>query len=538
MTRCRARDLAREVGADDGRPRLAGKLRRAGAAEVEAEEGPELAERRVTRVPRVERVLVDVLVDGVDVGRALDVEEGGGGEQVGVRPDEGVRVAVDRRLAVGVEAEEVVVVLAPVALDEPVEGEPPAEHGARELELGRRLLAPVERRQRAVAQGGDVDRLRPPVHLDGDALVRLGVDRLHDAPAVEVPLVPHEPARREEREPRPEAGDGPAHRPVRLDVPRRRERVGALEQAAPRRVVAAVGAERDGVLVAPVLRHDVDDAGLGLPVLGVERARDDLDLLDRLVLDLERERLVVHVVDRDAVDEVGHLARPAAAEVALDDAGLEVHDVGEALDRERLELLRRDRGGRVRQVALHDGPLGSDDDLPGLDRRLGELHVEVRRPVNEHADVLDKLRPVPDVGGADLVRPRPDADDGIVAVEVGRGAPVGPDDEDARADERLAGRGVGDAAGHLPGLRGRAGGEREERPEAESHGGAVWEACRRRACGRVGGRAHTPDTRPPSGGCPGRPHHRPPRTGRRPVRYRTTVIVRASAWSGVRSTTR
>ena len=82
-------------------------------------------------------------------------------------------------------------------------------------------------------------------------------------------------------------------------------------------VIAEVAADLGLVLAAALLGDHVHDARHGLPVLGVERPADHLQFLDGVVLDRDAGAAVEHVGDADAVDPVGHLARPSAPDVDI-----------------------------------------------------------------------------------------------------------------------------------------------------------------------------------------------------------------------------
>ena len=93
--------------------------------------------------------------------------------------------------------------------------------------------------------------------------------------------------------------------------------VAADELVGPADVVAEEAGEAALELVGAVFRDDVDDAGEGLPVLGVEGAGDDLRLLHHVVLDRDAEAAVVDVGDGEAVHPVADLADAPAAEVPV-----------------------------------------------------------------------------------------------------------------------------------------------------------------------------------------------------------------------------
>ncbi len=347
--------LARQVDPAGAGARVAAEVPHAQAAEVEREARREFAQGGVVGVARVERVFVDVLVHPVgEVGPARVDERLATREDVRVRRDHRGGGAVDGRDAVRVVAEEGVEVLPLVALHQARHGEAVAAPEARgELGLAGRLLAPVHRPVRRIAERGHVHR--PPVHRHRHALVGGGVDGLHDALPVEKAVVADKAAGREERQALADAGHRARERALRFVGARQARRLRKQARRAGR-VAAAVGLEAALVAVAAVLRHDVDDAGLRLPVLGVERPGDDLHLLDRVVLHLEGVALVEHVVHRHAVDEVRHLAHAPAAKVPLHDARLEVHHVLKRLHRQRAQLLGRNRsGGRGRGRAARAG---------------------------------------------------------------------------------------------------------------------------------------------------------------------------------------
>ena len=450
---------------------------------AEAEEGP-------VAVALVEGVLEEeVLVGGVVV-RDADLVERRVREEV--RPLEDARVRLAASLAEGVGVEIEVEELAPggvvelLLAGEDVGREADAAGEAEaQLGLARELLVGVERDERGVPAAAGVEQRHAAVAVEPDV-----VGREHAAPD-DVAVVGEVAAAGEEEEAVRE--DGPAEGALGVadvaegevrDAGAREEREGVAIVGGAGGVVAAEGGEAPLEVVRALARDDVDDAGEGLPVLRVERARDHLELLDGVVLDRDGEGAVVDVGDGEAVDPVADLAGAPAAEVPVDDARLQLDDLGEVLDGDGADLLARDVGRRGRDVALDEGARGLDDDLLPLDHLLAQRRVHGRGLVDPHADVLDAPGLEPDVGEHDGVGVGADADDGVAAVEVGGGALARPLDEDVDAGEALARGGVGDATGDLAGLG--VGRPAEQHGEGERGGHPGGPAAQGRGGGRAG----------------------------------------------------
>ena len=427
-----------------------------------------------------ERVVV-VLLDGLEGAAAVALVERARVDGVERRVREDVREGERRAQALVAEARDAAGVLAEAEVA-PAEVLPVGDRG--------------ERRQREVhrAREDELERRLARdllVAVEGDEAGVAGQARRGDVVGPVEPALVAEVAHEAEHA-EAVADDRPAERRLEVRVLRRvdrqvRVRVHAEVRQLPaeRRVVGGIGAADDvlaaraghgvrprerleGALEARagVARDDVDDARVGLPVLGVVGPRDDLELLDALVLDLDRDRAVVGVRHADAVDEVRDLLRAPAADVdaraARGDAGLRAEQVANLLDGQRVDGLGRDARLGRREVAADELGVGRHDDL--VERALGrERDVGRRREVHVHAEALDALRRVADVREREDDRARPDADDLVAAVDVGRGALRAALDADGRADERLAGFGVGDGAGDLAGLGyGRRGGEEQD----------------------------------------------------------------------------
>ncbi len=448
-----ARDLAGEVDAAEQCRRFALEILHSRSAAIEREIPSETTYGVVGRVAGVERILVDVRVDSIREIRSFDVDETVIGDEVAVRGRHRPGIAVRRWNAVRIDPKQVVVVLAPVTLDERSDREPiTPEEACRQLELPGGLSAPVHRYVRTVAQRGYEHAATVDVYEY--AVLLAGAGRLHGAAAEKIPLTVGVASRGEERQPVAETRKGAAQRA--LYVVRTRRGHGAQVREAirvGRNVVPHERAKAACVLTAAVFRYDVHDAGLRLPVLRIERPTDDLDFLDRVVFHLVGERLIEHVVDRHPVDHVGHLALTSTAKMPVDDSGLQINDVGEIQNGKGFELFRRN-GGRARgEVSLYERPISRHDDFFTHDGLLAEAEVHLARLVDPNTHVLDGHRREADEGGPNCVDVRPEPQNRVVPIEIGGAALRRADDDHVHPGERLAGRGVDDAAGDFAGLR-------------------------------------------------------------------------------------
>ena len=189
------------------------------------------------------------------------------------------------------------------------------------------------------------------------------------------------------------------------------------------------------------------------------------------------------------------LADAPAAEVAVDDARLQVDHVAEFLDGQRRDLVAADGGQRARLGDVHDGLVGGDHHLLAAHGLVHQRHVERGGGVGRHLDALDELRLVADAADAHRDGPRRDAEDVVDAVEVGRGAVRGADDQDGGGDERLAVL-VDHAAGELAGLGARARGRRQEGEGDERQRRETGEQGEPRGHGNHGGQSRTPGRAP------------------------------------------
>src|SRR5690606_26239031 len=119
-----------------------------------------------------------------------------------------------------------------------------------------------------------------------------------------------------------------------------------------------------------LLGDDVDDAGHRVAVLGIERSRDHLQLLNAFVLELDGRRAIEAVGDGYAIHQYDDLAAPPAANVhsaaAVRHAGLYVQHLAHLLNREPVDRLRGDAGLGTRDVFANAFQLGGHDDLFAL----------------------------------------------------------------------------------------------------------------------------------------------------------------------------
>ena len=216
----------------------------------------------------------------------------------------------------------------------------------REVAVERKLRARVHRHERAVTRHERV-RDRDPdevLRVSGVSLGLLDVlldrDGVLDADsalAVEPPVRRVVPPAHEEGTRRKEA-ERPVQIEFAIDLVDARPADPHVEVVTAGRIAAekARSASRIGAKAACLGDH-VDHSGLGLPVLGVEGARDDLEFLDPAVLDLDLTASAELIRNWDAVDKIGHLARTTAPQVepparVVGHARLQLEQVADFLD--------------------------------------------------------------------------------------------------------------------------------------------------------------------------------------------------------------
>ncbi len=242
---------------------------------------------------------------------------------------------------------------------------------------------------------------RIPARVDGGRAPALGNDREHR-------LVLRLPVDRDQ-EVGLVADDGPCEADAEL-LDRELLRFESGEIVSGPRLVAEVAERRAVELVRPALRYRVDDAARVVAVLDVEPVGDDLELLDRLQRERERdtrapavlpeERVVrVHAVDRDVRGR-----RPASAERELAprrhlrrdaDEAREVDEIREVATqcREIVELLLVDESdhtafGHVHLLARdRHGDCGG---LQRLQRHVDHSLVADGDPIGSHLDGIER----------------------------------------------------------------------------------------------------------------------------------------------------
>ncbi len=161
----------------------------------------------------------------------------------------------------------------------------------------------------------------------------------------------------------------------------------------------------------------------------------------------------VHHVERIAVGRDGRRAPDSQADRVAGIAGVLDHLHARRLaleggvharDRLEREVLRVDRGHGRAQLAAELGAVADRHHFLELGD-AGRQHEVGRRLA--FADLHRALqRAVPDHLNPDAQQPRAEVGQAILAVGVGLGAPVSPDDADRGARHRAAGSGVGDRA--------------------------------------------------------------------------------------------
>jgi len=239
------------------------------------------------------------------------------------------------------------------------------------------------------------------------------------------------------------------------------ELVGRIAPVARRiHIVAGVGLAAEGEFIGAALEDDVDHAAHGLAVFGIESAADDLHFLQQGAVDAQGRRVVIAVVDADAVDLVLHLAGAAAAEMAVDYTGLEIDDLLQILDGHDGDGVTGHCGHRAGQIGLDDRTLGHDLNALALDHTLFELDVLRGGVVGSDENLADGHGFVADEGVADLIASGGNVEDGVIAIQIAHCAQLRAVDDDVGARKGLFGL-VGDASGQLAGRAAQSGRRRD-----------------------------------------------------------------------------
>ncbi|OPZ80172.1 MAG: hypothetical protein BWY77_01202 [bacterium ADurb.Bin431] len=192
------------------------------------------------------------------------------------------------------------------------------------------------------------------------------------------------------------------------------------------------------------LGDDVNDAGLGRAVLGVESAADDLQLLDHGVFDddVVAAALVVGIGHRHAVDEIGDLAAAAAAEmefpIGADDAGLELDHFIDGGYRHHLHSPVGDHRSAVGAIHLDGGALGLDGHLLALDHLLLQSEILLGGAIDADSDVGEALGAVTDEARGEGVTAGGNIDDLVKAICVGHRPSRRPLQDNIDPEQRLA----------------------------------------------------------------------------------------------------
>ncbi len=207
--------------------------------------------------------------------------------------------------------------------------------------------------------------------------------------------------------------------------------------------------------VGPFLGRDVHDARHGLPVFGVERAADHLELLHHLLVDVHHRAPVVHVRHGNAVDPESDLALAPAARVqvaarVLDQSRLKLDSLGHLGHGQGSHFFGADHGCGGREILDHHGPNGHDGDaLADVHHRGLELEIDLGGQVDGHPDILHARVLVPEQAAPQHVRPRRQIQYQVVPVILGHPAVGRAFDEHGRARQRRSGGGVRHDAGEF-----------------------------------------------------------------------------------------
>jgi len=226
-------------------------------------------------------------------------------------------------------------------------------------------------------------------------------------------------------------------------------------------VIADIAGELAVQLFSAFLGDDIDHGRHRLAVFGIEGAADDLQFLDRRVLDLHAHIAGVAVGGGDAVNPVGDFAGAAAADVNTTHAvahqtGLQFEHIGHFLDRHGGDLIGADRGHRGGLVFLHDGTVGNNRHLlADIDHGLAEADVDGGGHVDRDLDVGDGFGLIADHFDLHGVGARGDVDDHQIAIIVGDRAEHGAFQHHIDAGQGLAGPVVLHLADDLAGGAGK-----------------------------------------------------------------------------------
>ena len=128
-------------------------------------------------------------------------------------------------------------------------------------------------------------------------------------------------------------------------------------------IVACVHSRRTRHRPPPLSCGDVHHARHRLSILCIERARDQLNFLNEVLIHLYHLTAVKHIGHGDSVDPICNFALAASAQTSGDKACLEREHLGKFRHGERAQLVLSYYGRFRRLIFSHQRPLGHDNHL-------------------------------------------------------------------------------------------------------------------------------------------------------------------------------
>ena len=121
------------------------------------------------------------------------------------------------------------------------------------------------------------------------------------------------------------------------------------------------------MIVITIFGHNIDNSGHSLAVFRIKGSADELQLLNSIILNFNRNTGIIRICNSDSIYHIGNFTPPAASNMNIaacnHNTGLKCYHILEFFHGKKINLFAADIGLRIGHIGLDHGSFSLNNHL-------------------------------------------------------------------------------------------------------------------------------------------------------------------------------